>query len=103
MTSTDPGRAGSDGPARMQGLSSEGVERPMLASSPPAARVLPPEVQLPGDNGPRSARTRATVGRRPADRREPAVTDELVSVIVPARNEETEIGRTLDALRAQDY
>jgi succinoglycan biosynthesis protein ExoA len=32
-----------------------------------------------------------------------AVTDELVSVIVPARNEETEIGRTLDALRAQDY
>jgi succinoglycan biosynthesis protein ExoA len=31
------------------------------------------------------------------------VTDELVSVIVPARNEEREIGRTLDALRAQDY
>jgi succinoglycan biosynthesis protein ExoA len=31
------------------------------------------------------------------------VTDELVSVIVPARDEERAIGTTLDALRAQDY
>jgi glycosyltransferase involved in cell wall biosynthesis len=31
------------------------------------------------------------------------VTDELVSVIVPARDEERHIGDTLDALRAQDY
>jgi cellulose synthase/poly-beta-1,6-N-acetylglucosamine synthase-like glycosyltransferase len=30
-------------------------------------------------------------------------TDELVSVIVPARNEERSIGATLDALRRQDY
>jgi cellulose synthase/poly-beta-1,6-N-acetylglucosamine synthase-like glycosyltransferase len=31
------------------------------------------------------------------------VTDELVSVIVPARNEERNIGGTLEALRRQDY
>jgi succinoglycan biosynthesis protein ExoA len=31
------------------------------------------------------------------------VTDELVSVIVPARDEERSIGGTLDALRCQDY
>ena len=31
------------------------------------------------------------------------VAEELVSVIVPARNEEPSIGATLDALRAQDY
>jgi succinoglycan biosynthesis protein ExoA len=31
------------------------------------------------------------------------VTDELVSVIVPARDEERSIGHTLDALRRQDY
>jgi succinoglycan biosynthesis protein ExoA len=31
------------------------------------------------------------------------VTDELVSVIVPARNEERNIGRTLETLRRQDY
>jgi succinoglycan biosynthesis protein ExoA len=31
------------------------------------------------------------------------VTDELVSVIVPARDEERSIGGTLDALRRQDY
>jgi succinoglycan biosynthesis protein ExoA len=31
------------------------------------------------------------------------VTDELVSVIVPARNEERNLGRTLEALRRQDY
>lgn len=30
-------------------------------------------------------------------------TDELVSIIVPARNEESSIGATLDALRRQDY
>ncbi|MCW2739642.1 MAG: glycosyl transferase family 2 [Blastococcus sp.] len=31
------------------------------------------------------------------------MTDELVSVIVPARNEERNLGRTLEALRRQDY
>jgi succinoglycan biosynthesis protein ExoA len=31
------------------------------------------------------------------------VTDELVSIIVPARNEERHLGDTLDALRAQDH
>jgi cellulose synthase/poly-beta-1,6-N-acetylglucosamine synthase-like glycosyltransferase len=33
----------------------------------------------------------------------PEAVDELVSVIVPARNEERAIGATLDALRAQSY
>ena len=33
----------------------------------------------------------------------PDATDELVSVIVPARNEERSIGTTLDSLRRQDY
>ncbi len=32
-----------------------------------------------------------------------SVTEELVSVIVPARNEERSIGAALDSLRAQDY
>lgn len=37
------------------------------------------------------------------EEREAGVTPELVSVIVPARNEERSIGATLDSLRAQEY
>src|SRR3954452_20136271 len=45
--------------------------------------------------------------QRPDRRRSPPggehVEDELVSIVVPARDEERNIGDTLDALRAQDY
>jgi succinoglycan biosynthesis protein ExoA len=55
-------------------------------------------VTLPKDR----SSTRPRVGRD-GDSVPRAEDEELVSVIVPARDEETAIGATLDALRAQDY